>query len=866
MTGIIEIFIFCGILYYFFNYRASNMLDVLSTRIQEVYAKWDSRTDVIRDTEDNVQRLSLDGLRRAGQQSQRRRIQSREQIRKLRENSLFKIKEAELFVPPVPKISLFIYQCCQTCTPTSRGTFSTEATKQNQLLGRNLLLVEPCGNIFSKIFYHFSFISNVKKYDYPRVTQTVLNDERLKGAIKQTALETSKDDQIPEEEAFSQAESRARAILSRMESTMSHNLLRLTGWLLFKLLPLFIKSVIVQDSQIEMVQKANNRGVPLIFLPLHRSHLDYIIISFVLLCNNVRNSLIAAGDNLRIPIFGKLLNGLGAFYIKRRIDPVQGRKDMLYRATLHTYVMESLRAGHNIEFFIEGGRTRTGKPCMPKGGILSIIIDAYKDGTIEDALIVPLSVNYDRLVDGNFVREQLGQPKKPETFGSAIKAIWSTLRGSYGIVKMDICEPFSLREMIKSIDNQQSRLLLNPADNNQKKSLKVTMSTSSLYGTDVVDDEHRLLVDCLARHVVYDCAHSMPIMSTNVVAFLLLNKFREGCTLDKLVEAFEAMKQELEWLHKDIAFSGETIDVINYALGILGPGLVKQERQEIIQKLEGQSTVLKKEVVISIQPVSILPNVIELAYYSNSMVVHYVMDSIVISALYATLREQINDPRVIAEDKIYVFQHVLVENALKLCDILRQEFIFSKPCQNLEYSIISTIQNLSYAGILMLCEESYLEEELWSRRYAKNFDDSSDEEYAVQNAAKKIQYKLNLEADSSGRMEFLHTILRPIIDTYTFSAFALRKVVGRSLVERDLVQEILSEIKINIDRGVINYGESLSVEPIKNSLKLFEKWQVLECHPEENAKIYYLRDGYDNDEAANQIYESVEVFKWTKKN
>lgn len=61
-------------------------------------------------------------------------------------------------------------------------------------------------------------------------------------------------------------------------------------------------------------------------------------------------------------------------------------------------------------------------------------------------------------------------------------------------------------------------------------------------------------------------------------------------------------------------------------------------------------------------------------------------------------------------------------------------------------------------------------------------------------------------------------------------------------------------------------GESLSVEPIKNSLKLFEKWQVLECHPEENAKIYYLRDGYDNDEAANQIYESVEVFKWTKKN
>ncbi|KAH0540131.1 hypothetical protein KQX54_013155 [Cotesia glomerata] len=181
-----------------------------------------------------------------------------------------------------------------------------------------------------------------------------------------------------------------------MESTMSHKLLRLTGYIFFKLLSLFIKSVIAQDSHIEMVRKANNRGVPMMFLFLHHSHLVYIIMSFVLQCNNVRNSLIIAGDNLRIPIFGKLLNDLGAFYIKRRIDPVQGRKDILYRATLHTYVMESLRAGHNIEFLIEGGRTITGKPCMPKGGILSIIIDAYKDGTIEDALIIPLSVNYDQ--------------------------------------------------------------------------------------------------------------------------------------------------------------------------------------------------------------------------------------------------------------------------------------------------------------------------------------------------------------------------------------------------------------------------------------------------------------------------------------
>lgn len=59
----------------------------------------------------------------------------------------------------------------------------------------------------------------------------------------------------------------------------------------------------------------------------------------------------------------------------------------------------------------------------------------------------------------------------------------------------------------------------------------------------------------------------MPIMSTNVVAFLLLNKFRDGCTLDKLVEAFDSIKQEMEFADKNIAFCGESVDIINHAVG-----------------------------------------------------------------------------------------------------------------------------------------------------------------------------------------------------------------------------------------------------------------------------------------------------------
>ncbi|XP_015514001.1 glycerol-3-phosphate acyltransferase 1, mitochondrial isoform X2 [Neodiprion pinetum] len=837
------------------------MVDVLSTRLQEVYAQWEARTEMATtETLDSGSRLSYDGLRRAGQQYQKRKTQSREQARKVRDNNLYRIKESEPVAPtPPPKIVPFLNRCCGQCNPSSTNTLVSSAQKHYQTTGTNILLVDPGPSLVSKIFCHIANVYAFKKYDYPRVTQTVLTDERLKEAIKQAADESVKDDGVTVLEALAKAEERARTILAQMQSSLSDALLRLTAWTLYKVLPCFIQSAVVQPIQIDMLKKANDCGLPLIFLPLHRSHLDYVMISFILLSNDIRNPLIAAGDNLKIPFFGWLLSGLGAFYIKRRIDPVLGRKDMLYRAVLHTYLVESLRAGHNIEFFIEGGRTRTGKPCMPKVGILSVILDAYMDGTIDDALIVPVSMNYERLVDGNFVREQLGQPKKMETFGTAISALWSTLMGNYGIVKVDFSQPFSLREMLKSLQAQQNKLTVQSA---ASRPLKSTVSSSSLYGTDVVSEEYRQLVDCIAKHVIHDCAKSTPIMSTNVVAFLLLNKFRDGCTLDRLVESFDSIRQELEWSQRNIAFCGESIDIINHALDILGPGLVKQQRQEVTDTVEGQA--IRNEVIVAIRPVSILPNVIELSYYSNSMLVHYVLDSVVVTALYGSLHSQINDPQAIANNNITVFQDTLLEKALKVCDILKYEFIFCRPCQDLETLLIETINNLTTTSIITLKEEAYTEEELWSRRYARNLDDSSDEEYAVTNRTKKIEYKLNLDTECSRRMEFLHTLLRPFVDTYTMSAFALRKLVGRSLTERDLLYEVLAEIKTGLDRGIVNYGESLCVDPIKNSFKLFEKWEVLECHPQENVKIYYLKEEYDNDKAANQIYESIATFKWTR--
>lgn len=93
---------------------------------------------------------------------------------------------------------------------------------------------------------------------------------------------------------------------------------------------------------------------------------------------------------------------------------------------------------------------------MPKGGILSVIVNAFMDGSIPDALLVPVSVNYERLVDGNFVREQKGEKKVPETFRKAISGIWKALNSNYGLMRIDFNEPYSIRELVNSY-NQIAR-------------------------------------------------------------------------------------------------------------------------------------------------------------------------------------------------------------------------------------------------------------------------------------------------------------------------------------------------------------------------------------------------------------------------
>lgn len=165
----------------------------------------------------------------------------------------------------------------------------------------------------------FPFLSHClryKRYDYIQVADSVLKDKRLEDAIKVSVEKQIEEKSLLHENDFDEDEQydqilkeqrkRVQLILLDMRSKISDFLLRLASFVVFKLLPMFMSGVIAHPAHIEMLKKASKSSpnVPLIFLPLHRSHLDYILISFILCNNNIRAPIVAAGDNLRIPFFG----------------------------------------------------------------------------------------------------------------------------------------------------------------------------------------------------------------------------------------------------------------------------------------------------------------------------------------------------------------------------------------------------------------------------------------------------------------------------------------------------------------------------------------------------------------------------------
>jgi glycerol-3-phosphate O-acyltransferase len=185
-------------------------------------------------------------------------------------------------------------------------------------------------------------------------------------------------------------------------------------------------------------------GAEIIYVPCHRSHMDYLLLSYVIYRKGFAVPHVAAGINLNLPVIGRFLRKGGAFFLRRTF-----KGDALYAAVFAKYLGFMMARGHPLEYFIEGGRSRTGRLLAPRTGMLSMTVRAYLRDPKRPVVFMPVYFGYERIVEGRtYIGELSGQPKQKESVPGLLRGIVSVLRSKLGKVHVNLGEPIALDTLL----------------------------------------------------------------------------------------------------------------------------------------------------------------------------------------------------------------------------------------------------------------------------------------------------------------------------------------------------------------------------------------------------------------------------------
>jgi glycerol-3-phosphate O-acyltransferase len=353
------------------------------------------------------------------------------------------------------------------------------------------------------------------------------------------------------EAARAQAEKIFREIAANMNSTFLAALALVASAVIRRL---FHR---VEARGIERVAEWAKRQ-PVVLVPSHRSYFDFVLVSWLFYENHLMPPHIAARENMAFGPFGFVFRRAGAFFLRRSFD------DDVYKAVFRSYVAYLVREGFTQEFFIEGGRSRTGKTLAPRMGMLSWNIHGFIDSGRRDLLFVPVAITYERLVEeGAMVEELQGGAKKDESVLGLVRAR-KVLQRRFGSVFLNFGEPLSLGRALEG----RHELFLGEDD-----PAKLA--------------ERRAFTEALGNDLVERINLAMVANATSVAACVLLGESRTGMFR---AELGERMHQIVELLRlQDVrltpalaASDPDFDDSIDFLLRL---GLVKAEndpRGEIV--------------------------------------------------------------------------------------------------------------------------------------------------------------------------------------------------------------------------------------------------------------------------------------------
>jgi glycerol-3-phosphate O-acyltransferase len=262
-------------------------------------------------------------------------------------------------------------------------------------------------------------------------------------------------------------------------------------------------------------------GVEIIYVPCHRSHMDYLLLSYVIYRKGFAVPHIAAGANLNMPVIGRFLRKGGAFFLRRSF-----KGDALYAVVFMKYLSFMMSRGHPLEYFIEGGRSRTGRLLSPRTGMLSMTVRGYLRDPKRPVVFMPVYFGYERIVEGRtYIGELSGRPKQKESVFGLIKAFLAVIRSKFGRVHVNLGCPIALDEILEK-HNPGWRSATGEADD------------APGWVRDTVDE--------LSRRILIEINSAAAVTPVNLVAMAMLATPRQSLPETVLVRQIELYQRLLQ--------------------------------------------------------------------------------------------------------------------------------------------------------------------------------------------------------------------------------------------------------------------------------------------------------------------------------
>lgn len=544
--------------------------------------------------------------------------------------------------------------------------------------------------------------------------------------------------------------------------------LRCMNWFIRKFLPNAVTSLLVHPGQITTIKTAcmDHPEATIIFLLNNKCLMDHLLMKFVLINNGISSPFVIMEDDLH--------SVFGVNFLMRKLGIISNNEKF----------QQLLLGGENMQIFLNYDQG----PAQIK-----TVVKLVEDKSIPEVLIVPVSIAYEK---ENFQELTEGKFAAKPTFLSVYHRLWNTLKLNFGMIHFNFNEPYLATQWIQALKDKNAS-----ADLSKQ----------------------------ITQHAFQDNQQTISIMSTNVIAFLLLNRYTHGATKGELIMSLDQLRHTLR---RDYCFVEDSATVVDHALELFAPNLIHMELDENEQ--------------ILFAPNLKLPYVAELVSYCKPLRNHFALQSIVATAaldLYNTYG--------------YMQNMELMASAIELCDLLSEEIVLCKPCQNLEYLINDAIHELVLKDIFK--EKTYTEDERRGRSMFRDLEGfSDDDEYTPRVESEFI--KINIEEQES--MNQIILLLSPILVTYLDVAecvFQLLDVLAMS--ENEFLTLCMQTISTNVANGKYEFAVSISLDSVKCCLNTLIKRNIIEVNISPNGiKMVSLGLQYQNVKSIQNLYNQIDRF------